>query len=62
MKRFHIPVLIVALATFGSGITNVYSVIGPALPHRMQSLLSLFPLEFIHVARFVTLLIGFALV
>lgn len=62
MKRLHIPVLLVALATFGSGIINIYSVIGPALPHRMRALRALFPLEFIHVARFVTLLIGFALV
>jgi phosphatidylglycerol lysyltransferase len=62
MKRLHIPVLLVALATLGSGIINLYSVIGPALPHRMKTLEAFFPLEFIHVARFVTLLIGFALV
>jgi phosphatidylglycerol lysyltransferase len=62
LKRFHIPVLFVALATFGSGILNLYSVIGPALPHRVHFLNAFFPLEFIHVARFVTLLLGFALV
>jgi phosphatidylglycerol lysyltransferase len=62
MKRTHIPVLLLSLATFGSGIINLYSVIGPALPHRMQALRALFPLEFIHLARSVTLLIGFALV
>jgi phosphatidylglycerol lysyltransferase len=62
VKRLHIPVLLVALATLGSGIINLYSVIGPALPHRMRSIAALFPLEFIHLARFVTLLIGFALV
>jgi len=62
MKRLHIPVLLVTLATLGSGIINLYSVMGPALPHRLQVLKALFPLEFIHVARFITLLIGFALV
>lgn len=62
MKRLHIPVLLVALATFCSGIVNLYSVLGPAMPHRLHALRALFPLEFIHVARFVTLLIGFALV
>ncbi len=62
MKRLHIPVLLVALATLGSGMINLYSVIGPGLPHRVQFLRALFPLEFIHLARFVTLLIGFALV
>jgi phosphatidylglycerol lysyltransferase len=62
MKRIHIPVVLVALATLGSGIVNIYSVIGPAVPHRLHALRALFPLEFIHVARFITLLTGFALV
>ncbi len=62
MTLRRIPVWLAALMTFGSGVVNIYSVIGPALPHRMKLLEAFFPLEFIHVARFLTLLIGFALV
>lgn len=62
MKLRETPVLLAALMTLGSGIVNIYSVIGPALPHRMRLLEALFPLEFIHVARFLTLIIGFALI
>jgi len=62
MKHRHIPVWLVSLATLGSGVINIYSVIGPPLPHRMKLVEAFFPLEFIHVARFLALLIGFALV
>jgi phosphatidylglycerol lysyltransferase len=56
------PGLIVALMTLGSGLLNVYSVIGPSLPERHAILRTVFPLEFLHVSRFVTLLLGFTLV
>ncbi len=41
---------------------NVYAVIGPSLPERSGLLREVFPLEFIHLSRFLTLLIGLALV
>jgi phosphatidylglycerol lysyltransferase len=48
--------------TLGSGVVNVLSVINPSLPERRIALQSIFPLEFLHVSRFLTLLTGFALV
>lgn len=58
------PILLwlVTLITLGSGILNLYSVIGPALPERKAILEEIFPLEFLHLSRFLTVLIGFALV
>ena len=53
---------LVALVVLGSGLVNVFSVIGPALPDRARIVRGLFPLEFIHLSRFSTLLIGFALI
>lgn len=53
---------LVALVTFGSGVINLYSVIGPSLPERRAILLEIFPLEFLHLSRFFTVLSGFALV
>ncbi len=58
----HAIVTAVGLATLGSGAVNIYSVIGPSLPERMRLLREFFPLEFMGVSRFITLLIGFALV
>ncbi|MGH7495463.1 MAG: flippase-like domain-containing protein [bacterium] len=57
------PVLLwlVTLMTLGSGILNLYSVIGPALPERKAILEKIFPLEFLHLSRFITVLVGFAL-
>jgi phosphatidylglycerol lysyltransferase len=58
------PVLIwsVGLVTLGSGMLNLYSVMGPPSPHRRALLREVFPLEFLRLSRFLTLLIGFALV
>jgi len=53
---------VVAAMVLGSGLVNVVSVIGPALPARSRILHGIFPLEFAHVSRFATLLIGFALI
>jgi phosphatidylglycerol lysyltransferase len=50
------------LATLGSGLVNLSSVIGPSLPERHRLLREFFPLEFLHLSRSITLLIGFALV
>ena len=52
----------IALATLGSGLMNLYSVIGTPSPERAAVLGGIFPLEFLHVSRFITLLAGFALV
>jgi phosphatidylglycerol lysyltransferase len=53
---------IVALVTLGSGLLDVYSVIGPSLPERRRLLREIFPLAVLNLSRFSTLLIGFALV
>jgi len=63
MKKFqNCVVWVVSVTTFGSGLINLYSVMSPRLPERMHVLRQLFPMEFLHLARFLTLLIGFALV
>ena len=62
MKPKSILVIFVSLVTLGSGVINLYSVLGAPLPHRLAPLQEVFPLEFIHLSRFLTLLIGFALV
>lgn len=55
-------VLLTALLTLGSGVVNIASVIGPALPGRLDLVRHIFPLEFAHLSRFVTLSAGFFLV
>jgi phosphatidylglycerol lysyltransferase len=54
--------LFVTLLTLGSGLLNVYSVTHRGLPERIEVLRKVFPLEFLHLSRTATLLIGFALV
>ncbi|MCM3873471.1 MAG: phosphatidylglycerol lysyltransferase domain-containing protein, partial [Pyrinomonadaceae bacterium] len=53
---------LVALCTAGSGLLNVYSVIGEGLATRTRLLEKIFPLEFQYFSRSLTLLAGFALV
>ncbi|MFI5324311.1 MAG: hypothetical protein ACHQ6U_12470 [Thermodesulfobacteriota bacterium] len=55
-------VLIVSLATLGSGLLNLFSLIGPGLPNRLIVLHEFFPIGFLHIFRFLTLIIGFTLV
>ncbi|HXG94542.1 MAG TPA: phosphatidylglycerol lysyltransferase domain-containing protein [Blastocatellia bacterium] len=62
MRKRTVCVCVAALVTLGSGVVNLLSVIGPSLPERRRLLKESFPLEFIHLSRFFTLLIGFALV
>jgi phosphatidylglycerol lysyltransferase len=62
MKKRPLAVWIAFLATLGSGLIDIRSVIGPPLPGRHSLLREFFPLEFLHLSRFLTLLIGFALV
>lgn len=61
-ERRPITVTIVALVTLGSGIANLLSLLDRAWPRRATGLIQLFPLEFIHISRFITLLLGFALI
>ncbi len=58
----RIPIVVVTLLTLGSGLLNLYSVIGRSLPERVELLQRIFPLEFIHLSRSATLLTGFTLV
>ncbi|MFH1567964.1 MAG: phosphatidylglycerol lysyltransferase domain-containing protein [Gemmatimonadota bacterium] len=51
-----------AALSLGSGLLNLYSVVGPGLPQRVALLERVFPLEFQHLSRFVTALSGLALV
>ncbi len=51
-----------ALSTAGSGLLNIYSVIGEGLATRTRLLGKIFPLEFQNFSRSLTLLVGFALV
>jgi phosphatidylglycerol lysyltransferase len=61
-KLHWIRNLLLALVVLGSGMVNLYSVAGRALPGRVAILREIFPLVFIHLSRFLTLLTGFALV
>ncbi len=60
--RARKPVIAAAVATFGSGAINLVSLMSPALPHRAAILKSIFPLEFLAISRFATLVLGFALI
>lgn len=53
---------VVACVVLGSGVVNLFSVIGPSLAERAVIIEDLFPLQFVHLSRFLTLLIGFSLV
>jgi phosphatidylglycerol lysyltransferase len=58
-QRF-VTATLVATITLGSGLLNLFSVMGG--PTHPKILNEIFPLEFIHLSRTLTLLIGFALV
>lgn len=61
-ERRPVIVPILALVTLGSGIANLLSLLDRTWPRRATGLIQLFPLEFLHVSPFVTLVIGFALI
>jgi phosphatidylglycerol lysyltransferase len=61
-ERRRITVPILALVTLGSGIANLLSLLDRAWPRRTTGLIELFPMEFLHISRFITLVIGFALI
>lgn len=65
LNREHLRRLLLWLATLGtagSGVVNIYSVIGHGLTARTRVLEKFFPLAFQDLSRSLTLLIGFALV
>jgi phosphatidylglycerol lysyltransferase len=57
----RIAVRAVALVTLGSGIVTIVSAAGRSLPSRLTTLRGVFPLSFVHISRYMSLLIGFAL-
>jgi phosphatidylglycerol lysyltransferase len=63
INRFgEIRKIFLSLVVLGSGLVNLFSVVSPALPERSAILHEIFPLVFIHLSRFLTLLTGFTLV
>lgn len=58
----HYFVVLAALATLGSGIINVLYVLGQKFREPQAFLQDVFPLEFLHISRFLSLLLGFALI
>lgn len=55
-------VSLAAAATFASGLVSLWSVAGRSVPARAAFLRSVLPVEFLHLSRLLTLLVGFALV
>ncbi len=55
-------VLTLALATLGSGLLNLYSLMRPGLSGRLALLYGAFPVEFITLSRSLVLIAGFALI
>jgi phosphatidylglycerol lysyltransferase len=54
---------LVAAVTLGSGLTNLFSVMGdPLLPERRRILREFFPMDFLRLSRSFTVLLGLALV
>ncbi len=62
MKRQSYIVWLSGALTLGSGLVNLFSVMTPDLPERRAILEEVFPLIFLHVSRFMSLLVGFALI
>ncbi len=61
MRARMAPVGIISAITAGSGIVNLLTVMRPHF-HPPGPLVDLFPIEFLHVSRLLSLLIGFGLV
>ena len=61
-ERRSAVVTTLALATFGSGAINLWSLAWPDAPRRIALLRTIFPLEFLQLSRVLTFLIGSALV
>jgi phosphatidylglycerol lysyltransferase len=61
-RSWKIRNLFLSLVVLGSGVISLFSVAGRALPARAAILREIFPLGFMHLSRFFTMLTGFALV
>jgi phosphatidylglycerol lysyltransferase len=55
----HSPILVIALAVFGSGCLNLYSVLGGGLTARLQDLRLALPLEIVDSSRSLVVGLGF---
>jgi len=62
MRSDRIPIAVITVVTLGSGLVNIYSVIHPPSHHVPMLVREVFPFEFAHLSRILTVLIGFALV
>jgi len=62
MNLRTVLIAIVALVTLVSGVINLFSAMSLNLPSHTSLLQKGFPLEFIHLSRFITLVIGFFLI
>jgi phosphatidylglycerol lysyltransferase len=62
LNKNKLIITITALITLGSGIINLLSVTFPALPENRKILEDIFPIVFLHLSRFISLLIGFSLI
>jgi phosphatidylglycerol lysyltransferase len=61
IKRLILTWLL-TLLTLAGGLVNLFFLISPSIPGRRELLTEIFPLEFLHLSRQITLLIGFILV
>jgi phosphatidylglycerol lysyltransferase len=61
-RSWKFRTLFLSFVVLGSGVINLYSVAGRALPERAAIIREIFPLAFVHLSRFFAMLIGFALV
>ena len=64
LTRSRYPPIVIAIAvtTLASGLLNLYSLIQPPLSARLALLYQIFPFEVVQLSRFLTLVLGFALV
>jgi phosphatidylglycerol lysyltransferase len=62
LPKTRYVVWMVACITLGSGLLNLYSVTKRTSPYSRLILREIFPLDFIRLSRFLTLLVGFALI
>ena len=61
-KKENTLLMVLVIAVLGSGLLNLYSLINPMASDRLKLFADIFPVEFKHFSRFMTLLIGFSLV
>jgi phosphatidylglycerol lysyltransferase len=62
LKKKSLTLILITVITLGGGLLNLFSLIMPAMPARIEILVNIFPLYFIHLSRYITLMLGFLLV